>query len=73
MRFISDGKRWPDEKVVEFVERQKWQHLELGYCFRKLVLKHDHHLVGVCGLQPLDDLPGVKIGWWLSQDSGGKA
>jgi len=72
MRYISDGKPWPDEKIIEFVERQQRHYRELEYCLWKLILRGEGRLVGFCGLQPLDDLPGVEIGWWLQEDQWGK-
>jgi len=72
MRYITNGEPWPDEKIGEFVERQRLHYRELGYCFWKLILKGNGRLVGFCGLEPLDDLPGVEIGWWLAQDQWGR-
>lgn len=72
MRYISDGAPWPEEKIVEFVERQKDHFAKLGYCLWKLVLKSNNRFIGFCGLQPLDDLPGVEIGWWLSSEMWGQ-
>lgn len=72
MRYISDGKPWPEEKIREFVERQRRHYQEVGYCLWKLIPKGEGRLVGFCGLQRLDDLPGVEIGWWLAQDQWGQ-
>jgi ribosomal-protein-alanine N-acetyltransferase len=68
MRYISNGEPWPDEKIIEFIERQRRHFREKGFCLWKLLLKTDSRLVGFCGLQPLDDLPGIEIGWWLARD-----
>jgi len=72
MRYISDGVPWTDEKIIEFVERQRRHYLEWGYCLWKAVQKADGRLAGFCGLQPLDDLPGIEIGWWLASDLWGQ-
>ena len=72
MRYISNGEPWPDEKIREFVARQQRHYREVGYCLWKLILKQEGRLVGFCGLQPLDDLPGVEVGWWLAQDQWGQ-
>lgn len=66
MRYISEGIPWPDSRISEFVERQRRQFVELGYCLWKLVIKSESQISGFCGLQPLDDLPGIEIGWWLT-------
>ena len=72
MKYISGGAIWPDHRIIEFVERQVRHFDELGHCLWKLVLRSNHRLVGFCGLQPLDDLPGVEIGWWLASDLWGQ-
>jgi [ribosomal protein S5]-alanine N-acetyltransferase len=72
MKYISDGQIWSDEKIIEFVERQRHHYRGLGFCLWKLVSKDEPRLVGFCGLQPLDDLPGVEIGWWLASDLWGR-
>jgi [ribosomal protein S5]-alanine N-acetyltransferase len=72
MKYILSGKAWPDEKIIEFVERQRSHYLKLNFCLWKLVLKGDNRLAGFCGLQPLDDLPGIEIGWWLASDLWGR-
>ncbi|MGC2526443.1 MAG: GNAT family N-acetyltransferase [Candidatus Acidiferrum sp.] len=66
MRYISDGVPWPDSRIIEFVERQRTHFAELGYCLWKLMVKGSSAICGFCGIQPLDDLPGVEIGWWLA-------
>ena len=38
----------------------------------EIAAKSNGRLAGFCGLQPLDDLPGVEIGWWLAQDLWGR-
>ena len=72
MKYISSGQPWPDEKIIEFVDRQIRHFRERGFCLWKLLLRENHRLVGFCGLQPLDDLPGVEIGWWLASDQWGQ-
>lgn len=72
MKYISGGEPWPDEKIMEFVDRQIRHYRERGFCLWKLLLTENHRLVGFCGLQPLDDLPGIEIGWWLASDQWGQ-
>jgi len=72
MRYISEGAPWPHSKIVEFVERQRTHFTELGYCLWKLMIKDESEISGFCGLQPLDDLPGIEIGWWLASRLWGK-
>ncbi|MGH9743681.1 MAG: GNAT family N-acetyltransferase [Candidatus Acidiferrum sp.] len=72
MKYISDGTPWPDSKIKGFVKRQRRHFAELGYCLWKLSVKDKPGIAGFCGLQPLDDLPGVEIGWWLAPANWGK-
>jgi ribosomal-protein-alanine N-acetyltransferase len=67
MRYISDGKPWPDERIREFVGRQVAHFDRLGYCLWKLLLKESSEMIGFCGLQPLDGTPETEIGWWLAR------
>jgi RimJ/RimL family protein N-acetyltransferase len=67
-KYISGGQVWPDEKIIEFAERQRRRFRELGFCLWKLILKSENRLAGFCGLQPLAYLPGVEIGWWLASE-----
>jgi len=67
MRYISDGKPWPDEQIREFVGRQVSQFDRLGYCLWKLLLKETSEMIGFCGLQPLDGTAETEIGWWLAR------
>ena len=72
MKYISGGEPWPDEKIVEFVDRQIRHFREHGFCLWKLLLRENHQLAGFCGLQQLDDLPDIEIGWWLASDQWGQ-
>jgi ribosomal-protein-alanine N-acetyltransferase len=67
MRYISDGKPWPDERIREFVGRQVAHFDRLGYCLWKLLLKESAEMIGFCGLQPLDGTAETEIGWWLAR------
>jgi len=72
MRYISDGKPWPDERIREFVERQIGHFDRLGYCLWKLLRKDTSAMIGFCGLQPLDGTAETEIGWWLARDAWGQ-
>src|ERR1700683_4562299 len=72
MRYISDGKPWPDERIREFVGRQIGHFDRLGYCLWKLQLKETSAMIGFCGLQPLAGTAEIEIGWWLAQGLWGK-
>lgn len=80
LRYVSEGKPWPDERIIEFVARQSRHFEKYGHCFWKIVLKANGRLGGFCGLQPFGDFaddrktvahPCVEIGWWLASDLWG--
>jgi RimJ/RimL family protein N-acetyltransferase len=72
MRYISDGKPWPDERIREFVGRQVAHFDRLGHCLWKLLLKETSEIIGFCGLQPLDGTAETEIGWWLARTCWGQ-
>jgi [ribosomal protein S5]-alanine N-acetyltransferase len=75
LRYISDGRRWSDEHIQDFVQRQIGNFAGHGFCFWRLVRKANSTLIGFCGLQPLvvEAKKEVEIGWWLARDCWGKA
>src|ERR1700683_1341993 len=72
MRYISDGKPWPDERIREFVGRQIGHFDRLGYCLWNLQLKETSAMIGFCGLQPLAGTAEIEIGWGLAPGVGGE-
>jgi RimJ/RimL family protein N-acetyltransferase len=72
MRYIHDGKPFPDERTQEFVRRQVRNEQTLGYCMWRLLEKEGGGMIGFCGLQPLAATPETEIGWWLSADRWGR-
>ena len=75
MRYIGDGKPWPEERARQFVERQIALFAEREFCLWKLRLKEGGALIGFCGLQPLEIEPGayeIEIGWWLARGCWGR-
>ena len=74
MRYIGDGRPWPEERARRFVARQIELFDERGFCLWKLTPRLDGEargLIGFCGLQPLPEIePGImeiEIGWWLAR------
>ena len=74
MRYIGDGKPWPDERARQFVERQMALYAERGFCLWKLQPREgpSARLIGFCGLQPLPETEEIEIGWWLARASWGR-
>jgi RimJ/RimL family protein N-acetyltransferase len=72
VRYISEGKPWPDERIRDFVERQVAGFAARGYCFWRLEHKADGEIIGFCGLQPLEGTSEIEIGWWLARTRWGQ-
>jgi len=75
MRYIGDGKPWPEERARQFVEHQIALFGERGFCLWKLLPKQGGGLIGFCGLQPLPETEPetlletaeIEVGWWLAR------
>ena len=72
MRYISEGRVWPDERIQEFVERQIKCFRERGYCMWRLLEPGSDQMIGFCGVQPLANTPDIEIGWWLARSYWGR-
>jgi RimJ/RimL family protein N-acetyltransferase len=71
MRYVTQGRTWSDEAVDEMLERQRL-HLERhGVCFGAAELKATAEVVGLVGLQQLDD-GDFELGWWIWKDHWGR-
>jgi RimJ/RimL family protein N-acetyltransferase len=67
MRYIGDGRPWPEERARQFVERQIALFGDRGFCLWKLLPQEGGGPIGFCGLQPLPELDEIEIGWWLAR------
>ena len=67
MRFIADGKPWPDSRIGWFMGLQRAHQHSLGYCCWKLIEKDTSDLIGFCGIAPVFSLNETEIGWWLKR------
>jgi RimJ/RimL family protein N-acetyltransferase len=74
MRYIGDGKPWPEQRARQFVDRQIALEDERGFCLWKLSPKEGGGAIGFCGLQPLQetDPEEIEIGWWLARAFWGR-
>lgn len=74
MRYISGGSPRSGDQIREFIARQQNHFRSRGFCLWKLLLKPQAHLIGFCGLQPLelDGASEVEIGWRLAKDQWGR-
>jgi RimJ/RimL family protein N-acetyltransferase len=72
MRYISEGRPWPDERIQEFVGRQITGYAARRFCMWKTTLKAADALIGFCGLQPLAATEEIEIGWWVARAHWGR-
>jgi len=72
LRYLGTGQPWPDERIQEFVARQKANWQEHRLCLWKLLERETDRLIGICGLQPLPASREVKIGWWIDPSHWGR-
>jgi [ribosomal protein S5]-alanine N-acetyltransferase len=71
MRYIAEGKPWPDERIQSFVARQITNYGSRAFCLWKMTSRDSlgppKKLMGFCGIQPWLDTAEIEIGWWLTQ------
>jgi ribosomal-protein-alanine N-acetyltransferase len=72
IRYIGDGKPWPEERSRQLVEHQIELYRERAFCLWKLLPKEGGELIGFCGLQPLSGTGDIEIGWWLARSCWGR-
>jgi len=71
MRYVTQGRTWSDDAVDEMLERQN-RHLERhGVCFGAVELRETGEVIGLVGLQQLDD-GEFELGWWIWKDFWGQ-
>lgn len=70
MRFVS-GQAWSAEKIDEFLERQSRHLAAHGVCFGAAEWTATGEVVGVSGMQPLDN-GEFEIGWWVWKEYWGR-
>jgi [ribosomal protein S5]-alanine N-acetyltransferase len=71
MRYVNQGRALSDEQVDELLERQGRQLEAHGVCFGAVVLEETGEIIGLAGLQPLDD-GQFEIGWWIWKEHWGR-
>jgi [ribosomal protein S5]-alanine N-acetyltransferase len=64
MRYITRGRTWADAEVDELLERQARHLQNHGICFGAVELAASGEVIGMVGMQPLDD-GQFELGWWI--------
>jgi RimJ/RimL family protein N-acetyltransferase len=73
MKYIGTGAIWSAGQIENFVKLQMERSALHGFCLWKLVDKATGKLIGFCGLQHLDEVGEIEIGWWLAKAFWGKS
>lgn len=64
MRFVGDGRPWPQDRTREFIQRSIESSKARGFCQWPLIHKADLALIGYCGFVHSGDR--AEIGWRLA-------
>lgn len=72
MRYITGGEPWPDERVQEFVAKQRLLYETKGFCRWRLELKETGETAGFCGAGNIHGFDEYEMGWWIAYRHWGK-
>ncbi|MEM7053366.1 MAG: GNAT family N-acetyltransferase [Pseudomonadota bacterium] len=70
MRFVTKGRPMTDKEIKQLFKRQKRHLRQHRVCFFAMELIETNQVVGLAGLQPLDN-GDFEIGWWVWKDHWG--
>lgn len=68
MRYINGGRAWDASRMDAWLARQARNLGKHGCCMGAAVLKQTDEVVGVGGIQPLEQAGIFEIGWWIWKD-----
>ena len=68
MRYISGGRGWDTARIDGWLARQARNLAQHGCCMGAAVLKQTGEIIGVGGIQPLEQAGVFEIGWWIWKD-----
>lgn len=68
MRYMSHGQAWEQTRVDTWLARQPRNLAQHGCCMGAAVLKQTGGIIGVGGIQPLEQAGIFEIGWWIWKD-----
>jgi len=67
MRYISHGKAWDEARIDAYFERQRGYLEKHGCCVGAVTLKETGRVIGIAGIQPLDN-GDYEFAWWIWKD-----
>src|SRR5574337_1997448 len=68
MRYISRGQGWDAARVDAWLARQARNLAQHNCCMGAAVLKQTGEIIGVGGIQPLEQAGVFELGWWIWKD-----
>ena len=68
MRYMSHGRAWDQTRIDTWLARQPQNLGKHGCCMGAVVLKESGTVIGVGGIQPLEQAGIFEIGWWIWKD-----
>ena len=71
VRYVTDGVPWTDERIDAFLDRQAGYYEQNGLAFGALEDRVTGEVIGLCGVQPLDN-GEFELGWWIWKTHWGR-
>lgn len=68
MRYISGGRGWDTARIDGWLARQARNLAQHNCCMGAAVLKQTGEIIGVGGIQPLEQAGVFELGWWIWKD-----
>lgn len=64
VRYVTDGVPWSEDRIDAFLDRQAGYFEQHGLAFGALEHRATGEVIGLCGIQPLDN-GEFELGWWI--------
>lgn len=72
MRYVSGPELWPEDRVQEFLARQRTYYAELGFGLGALEERGTETVIGLGGLQPLGTTADLALAWCVAESRTGR-
>ena len=67
MKYINDGKVWPDQRARAVLHEQQKRFKKDGFCRWVVEDFEKHQFLGFCGVGIFDPPGFLEIGWWIDE------
>jgi len=68
MRYISHGLVWDQARIDAYFERQARNLAQYGCCVGAVVSRQSNAVIGMGGVQPLEQAGIFELAWWIWKD-----